>query len=196
AEAEGRRIREMFAGRSGVRIKELRKNQATRPALLSAFGSGEYDVIHYAGHAFFNERNPGQSGLICHNEEIVTGTELTALSRLPALVFFNACEAGRVRGRARSTSKEAAAAREEYLADSIGAAEAFMRGGLANFLGTYWPVGDEAAEKFAFLFYQKILAGATIGDAILAGRQEVRKIGSRDWANYLFYGNADFVLKE
>jgi CHAT domain-containing protein/O-acetyl-ADP-ribose deacetylase (regulator of RNase III) len=197
AEAEGRRIREMFAGRRGVQIKELRKNQATRPALLSAFSSGEFDVIHYAGHAFFDERNPGQSGLVCHNEEILTGTDLMALSRLPALVFFNACEAGRVRGRSRSAEKKTPAiSRSKYLADSVGAAEAFMRGGLANFLGTYWPVGDEAAEKFATQFYQRILAGGTIGEAILTGRQEVRKLGSRDWANYLYYGNADFVLKE
>ena len=32
------------------------------------------------------------------------------------------------------------------LSNTIGFAESFLSGGVANYLGTYWPVGDEAGE--------------------------------------------------
>ena len=81
------------------------------------------------------------------------------------------------------------------MADSVGLAEAFMRGGVANFLGTYWPVGDAAAEAFARTFYTAILAGQPLGEALTRGRAAVRQKRSPDWADYIFYGDADFVLK-
>jgi CHAT domain-containing protein len=76
----------------------------------------------------------------------------------------------------------------------VGLAEAFMRGGVANFLGTYWPVDDFAAETFAGRLYAELLAGRTIGEAIQKGRAAIRP-RSRDWADYVFYGDSEFVLK-
>jgi hypothetical protein len=32
-----------------------------------------------------------------------------------------------------------------------------MRGRVANFVGTYWPVGDAASSRFADVFYSAIL---------------------------------------
>ena len=34
-------------------------------------------------------------------------------------------------------------------ADSVGFAESLMRAGVANYVGTYWPVGDDAADEFS-----------------------------------------------
>ena len=147
--------------------------------------------MHYAGHAFFDPQGPGRSGLICAGREILMGSDLMGISNLPSLVFFNACEAGRVRGRAAPTKAASSRAVE-----SAGVAEALMRGGIANYMSTYWPVGDEAAKAFSITFYKKVLAGAPIGAALLEARQEVFKLGNRDWADYLLYGNFDFVLKE
>jgi CHAT domain len=75
-------------------------------------------------------------------------------------------------------------------------AEAFLRGGVANYLGTYWPVGDSAALKFAETFYQELLAGRAVGEAIMQGRKGVEQLGSMDWADYIFYGDPAFVLKK
>lgn len=71
-----------------------------------------------------------------------------------------------------------------------------MRGGIANYMSTYWPVNDNAAETFASTFYKGVLAGRSIGSALLEGRKAVADIGERDWADYILYGNFDFVLKE
>ena len=81
-------------------------------------------------------------------------------------------------------------------AESAGVAEALMRGGIANYLSTHWPVGDSAAETFATEFYKEILAGNSIGDATLTGRRALSKHGDRDWADYVLYGNYDFIFKQ
>jgi CHAT domain-containing protein len=194
AEAEGDMVREVLGKQSGVRITELRNGSATRQAVLTEISSGKYDILHYAGHAEFDEARPARSGIVCANDVRLTGADLASISRLPSLVFFNACEAGRVRGRKKTTARPKKA-RDAHMQDNVGLAEAFMRGGVANFLGTYWPVGDTAAEAFAGKFYEEILAGSSIGDALIAGRQVIKQKRSPDWANYLFYGDVEFVIK-
>jgi CHAT domain-containing protein len=160
--------------------------------VLAALRTGKYDCVHYAGHAFFDPQGPGRSGLICAGREILMGSDLMGISNLPSLVFFNACEAGRVRG-GKPVARKVASSRA---VESAGVAEALMRGGIANFMSTYWPVGDDAAKTFSVTFYQQVLTGVPIGAALLEGRKEVFKLGDRDWADYLLYGNFDFVLKD
>ena len=75
-----------------------------------------------------------------------------------------------------------------------GIAEAFLSGGVANFLGTHWPVGDEAAAAFSRALYETLLHGDTLGAAVLAARRRVAAIPSIDWADYVHYGNAEFRL--
>ena len=70
-----------------------------------------------------------------------------------------------------------------------------MRGGVANFLATYWPVGDLAAKVFAGEFYGCLMKGTSVREAIQQGRRAVRGSGSKDWADYVFYGDPEFVLK-
>jgi CHAT domain-containing protein len=166
--------------------------------------------VHYAGHAFFDAADPGRSGILCAGREVLSGVDLAGLSSLPALVFFNACESGRVRaadgrrpsrgsrrgGRAAAPGDKAASrSYRQRIIESSGVAEAFMRGGLANYLGTYWPVGDDAALAFAESFYARLLDGDAIGAAVLAGRRRVRELRSPDWADYILYGDQDFSLK-
>jgi CHAT domain-containing protein len=156
-------------------------------------------LIHYAGHAFFDENKPERSGILCHGEgmSVLSGDDLAGLGNLPTLVFFNACEAGRLRsgGNKRPSAQQIAESRVAELPKGISFAEAFMRGGVANFLATYWPVGDQAAKVFAETFYVRLMKGSAIGEAVQEGREAVKQTGSKDWADYLFYGDAEFVLK-
>jgi len=66
---------------------------------------------------------------------------------------------------------------------------------VANYVGTYWPVGDAAALTFARIFYQTLLAGESLHRALLQARNAVHAIPSVDWADYVLYGNPEFVLK-
>jgi pimeloyl-ACP methyl ester carboxylesterase len=196
AEREGDRIRALLSALPGVRLTERRGAQATREQLLTDFRSGRFDVIHYAGHAFFSPTHPGRSGLLCAGEEVLAGTDLAGLSSLPSLVFFNACESGLLSTRGGKSKTPAPRAAALVAGDNVSVANAFIRGGVANFLGTYWPVGDAAALKFSECFYPLLLEGKPIGKAVLAARQAVQQARSVDWADYLLYGNPDFVLKQ
>lgn len=194
---EGRRILKIFKDRRDVVVTEVREEQATRPHLLDLFRSGKFDVVHYAGHAFFDPTAPDRSGLICapHDEanpSVLSGADLAGVGQLPMLVFLNACESARVRGLPRRSAKKKQPA---PLLGLVSAAEAFMRGGVASFLGTYWNVGDDSARDFAVTFYTSILDGQPLGPAVTKSRLAVQKTGSGDWADYIHYGSPNFVLK-
>ncbi|MBI4228628.1 MAG: CHAT domain-containing protein, partial [Deltaproteobacteria bacterium] len=133
AEEEGRRVHELFDSHPSVNIMEFREEQAKKNVLMDAFRSGKYDVIHYAGHAFFDEDSPSRSGILCHGKEVLSGSELAGVGNLPALIFFNACEAGRIRAGKGSKDPELRMAKRVQRA--VGLAEAFLRGGVANYVG-------------------------------------------------------------
>jgi CHAT domain-containing protein len=192
ADREGDRVRKQFEGNAHVRIHELRHEEATWTAVKAAFSSGRYDMVHYAGHALFNAQNRRKSGILCHGHRTLTGSDLAGLSKLPALVFFNACESARVRGKKRAKNERE---KRDVIDHNVGLAEAFLRGGIATYVGTYWPVGDEGATRFCEAFYGQLLAGEAVGAALAAGRKRVRDSGHVDWADYIHYGNPNFVLK-
>jgi CHAT domain-containing protein len=192
AEKEGQRIKNILAQDPAVRLEELWREEATFSAVRAAFRSGKYDVVHYAGHAFFDAVNRARSGILCHGGQVLSGMDLAYLEKLPALVFFNACEAGRVRSakdraRGKGTAKR--------LETNMGLAEAFLRAGVGNYIGTYWPVGDNPAKAFGGAFYLSIVRGETVGMALNAARNKVRALESVDWADYIHYGSPSFLVK-
>jgi len=195
AEDEGKRIKALLAGDPAFQVDELRREAATWSAVRARFRSGEYDVIHYAGHAFFDPQNRSRSGILCHGHQVLSGGDLVHLEKLPALVFFNACEAGRVRGGEEAGGEEDAEPAALKLERNVGLAEAFLRAGVGNYVGTYWPVGDAAAEQFAGVFYKALVNGDSVGDALQQGRRKVIEIESVDWADYIHYGSPSFVVK-
>ena len=176
----------MLARFDGAGITAIRGGAATRARLLAEFRSGDYDAIHFAGHAYFDAAAPASSGILCAGGRVLSGADLAAMDSVPALVFFNACESGRLRNAVKPFRQ---------LDRSVGFAEAFLRGGVANFIGTWWPVSDAGASAFATPFYRELARGTSIGVALNAARSAVRELPSADWANYLHYGSFDFALK-
>jgi hypothetical protein len=172
---------------AGVVVELLRGAQATRTRILRVLETQAVDAVHFAGHAFFTSRDPAQGGLVCARGEILRGSDLDRLGELPALVFFNACEAARVRRRGGQTR----AAAVPSVRTSV--AEAFLAGGVANFIGTHWPVGDAAAGSFSTGLYRRLLAGDDLGTAILTSRRRLHDLGLADWADYVHYGNPAFM---
>ena len=189
AEREAARLKTLFASNRAIEVTEVHGAEATKSRLLAELQSGKYDLVHYAGHAFFDADDWANSGILCAGEQVLSGSQLAGTKNLPALVFFNACESGRVRGvRARSDVRR-------RIDRNVGLAEAFLRGGIAAYVGTYWPVGDAAAKGFAEAFYTELVGGGTVGAAVDAGRKKVRASKSVDWADYVHYGPRDFRLK-
>ena len=193
AEEEGSRLRALWSQDPRLTLTVLAGREATRARLLEAFRSGRFDWVHYAGHALFDEIHPGDSGLLCARRERLRGSDLAGLLEPPRLLVANACESGRVRdGRGPRAARSARAAAEAAQAASL--AEAFLSAGITHYLGTWWPVADGPAARFAATFHAEVLAGASCGAAVLSARQAVRHDGSSDWADYLHYGDPGSVL--
>jgi hypothetical protein len=191
AENERERIAHLLGRGKTVRLTEVTGSAATLARVTAEFESGRYDVIHYAGHAAFDERLPGDSGLALA-DGVLTGAHLSALGRLPPLVVFNACESARLRrGAAR---KRVNAQREVGMARNLSLAETLLRAGLAHYVGTHWPVEDASASAFATVFYRELLRGS-VGNALVKARRAVHARRSPDWADYVHYGDAEFRLK-
>lgn len=180
ADSEGHQLQALWAADARVRLAVLAGKEATRSRVLAALRSGRFDLVHYAGHAMFDDIDPAQSGLLCARREVLRGADLATLTSPPFLMLANACESGRVRGVPQKQRQAALAA---------GLAEAFLRAGIAHYLGTWWPVADGAAATFATRFHRSLLEGANCGGAMLAARAALRQQGSGDWADYLHYGD-------
>jgi hypothetical protein len=194
ARKEGDRVEKLLGNRKYVKLSRIDGKAATRARIRTEFSSGNHDILHYAGHAHFDPAQISRSGILCSDGPL-TGAELAEIGNMPSLVFFNACESARVRKHVVDKSKYVTKHIRDRLERSVGLAEAFLRGGVANYIGTYWPVNDMSAEVFANAFYSHLTEGNTIGDALDKGRREVTNLKSQDWADYIFYGSVDFRVK-
>ena len=196
AEQEGEMLRELFARNNGD-VKMLCRKDATEANVLAEIGSSEYDIVHFAGHAEFVGDHPQDSGLLCADGRLTSADFNTAVLA-PQLVFLNGCESGRMRNRgSRGTGPVPDLTQELYgeLSRNVSLAELILTNGVSNFIGTYWPVNDEAALKFSQSFYQHLLNGAQLGVALRESRHKIRDLNQRDWANYLHFGSPAYRLR-
>ena len=188
ADREAQMIYEALRDIVGDRyIEFLRQKDATKSNILKALRSGQYDMLHYAGHAAYEENERWRSGIKCAGGEILTGRDLAQLSQLPAVMVFNACESARVRKAQRKQNS-----------DFQGSfAEAAIMAGISHYVGTYWQVNDLDAVSFAKTFYEEMSEGEMIGNALVKARKSVqeRDPSTVDWLNYIHYGNRLFRMK-
>lgn len=201
AEDEGQMLAKLFQQHHGE-VTTLVKRAATCAAVRSELESGDYHILHYAGHADFDETRPENSGLLCSDGRLVA-TDFKKFASPPQLIVLNGCESARLRTRRKGD----AVPEEEgslpptirLLEDQIDAratlAEKLIVNGVTNLVGTYWPVDDRAAYKFAETFHVNLLTGEPIGMALRKARQEVRRKSARDWANYLHFGDPEYTLR-
>ena len=99
-------------------------------------------------------------------------------------MMLNACQTVRSRGAKKLSLKPS---------PPHTIAETMLCSGIANFIGTYWPVSDEGASTFAETFYSALIANKSLGDAMRAGRESIQE--KNDWANYVLFGNPSASLE-
>lgn len=176
-------------------IVRLTSDQANNARLNEILMGPPFDFIHYAGHACFDSKAPGESGLLLHDNAVLSASKIGALNRGGVLVFLNACESGVV-------ASEAEPQAVSYLLDKpepvVGLASAFVYSGAMGCVGSLWPVDDTAAAAFAVAFYHRVLHGEPIGEALRRARDITRKRfpESSTWASYVLYGDPTYRLKD
>ena len=198
AQEEGEAVAAIFEefgrlpGRNVDVVRLFGPGEATRFAVLDKLVNQRFDILHYAGHCFFNPDDPAGSGWVFSKHSILSAHELTRIDRIPRFIFSNACESG--------ITPERIDMRNASMAPSF--AEAFFARGVANFVCTAWPVGDAAALAFARRVYRGALGLRGDGalpepfhQAMAAARQEIAKTdisGLQTWGAYQHYGDPNF----
>ncbi len=173
-----------------VTVEIWRRDEVTGLKLHRALASGRYDVIHYSGHAHFNLKKPDESGLLLAGQNVLIAQTIQRTLRGRPLIFLNACESGRevmVDGEVSYTASE-----------SEGLASSFILGGALGIIGTLWPIFDEGAAEFASTFYEGLLAGQSLGEAVRLARLRVRESRPHDvtWASFVLYGDPTLSILE
>lgn len=190
-------IFEEFGQRLGRRVDMVRlfgPSDATPVKVLDHLINQSFDLMHYAGHGFFNEENPPLSGWIFTGQKVLSANELNQIERIPRFIFSNACESGLTPDRADK--------RSALMAPSF--AEAFFARGVSNFVCTAWPVDDTAALEFARRFYRGILGlldegscAESLHEAMREARREIARMGDggmQSWGAYQHYGDPNFRI--
>jgi CHAT domain-containing protein len=106
-------------------------------------------------------------------------------------VFLNACQTGVT---ANETNPQSVG--EYFWKPAEGLASAFLYGGALGCVGSLWPVYDEPAAEFAVEFYNQVLEGQMIGEAMRRTRRSIKTKhpDSITWASFVLYGDPTFRL--
>ncbi|HEX2081290.1 MAG TPA: CHAT domain-containing protein, partial [Longimicrobium sp.] len=140
-------------------------------------GAREADVIHYAGHAVFDDTRPERSFLV-----------LAGAERLPAdtisrwdlggvrLVVLSACSTIRARhGRSGGFA---------------GLSGAFLSAGAGGVVGSLWKVNDRLAQPLMEAFHREYRASGDPAAALRKAQLEMRRQGLSPavWAGFRYVG--------
>ena len=175
-----------------LEVRVLEGKDVTTENINDQLLSGELDMIHYCGHANFEENRPEMSALLLNQDELCNAQKIRRLLEGHPLVFLNACRSGRA---ANEQQKQTST---DYVlrGPAEGLASAFIYGGALGCVGAMWPVYDTPAADFAIEFYRGVLRGEMIGEALRKARIESRKQhpSSITWASFVLYGDPIFRL--
>ncbi|HVE90004.1 MAG TPA: CHAT domain-containing protein [Burkholderiaceae bacterium] len=200
ARIEGRRVADILKSANGrdfgggkLKIEVVERigaGECDPIEILALLLTGDFDIVHYAGHGDYNAKSPEASGWIFGADTVLTAQDIFRARAVPRLVFANACFSGVLH------------AGEAFAADELSRglatiAQAFFERGVPNYTGTGWPVDDAQALTIAAMFYQALLERASIGSALNVARRAVfdERIEST-WGAYQHYGNPqDHLLR-
>jgi len=174
-----------------IEVVRLRPEQANGQQLNDVLRGGQFDVIHYAGHAAFKDGDGDLSGLLLHEHEVFFAQKIRRLVEGRPLVFLNACQSGRTANERQPQQVE------KYLQlPAEGLASAFIYGGAVACVGSVWPVYDGPAAAFAVSFYKAVLDGYPLGEAMRRARKISldERPGQVTWATFVLYGDPRYRL--
>jgi len=151
-----------------------------------------YDILHYAGHADYDGKEPGNSGWLLDGGKVSARDvlEMSGSQPMPALVFSNACHSGQT---------EEWSLEENYSDEIFGLANAFLLTGVQHYIGTFWEILDEPSAFFAIHFYGELMRGASIGRSLLQARRHlIKKYGEETivWGSYMLYGDPTYMYRK
>jgi hypothetical protein len=156
--------------------------------------SGDFDFVHYCGHARFDPENPSEAGWVFKGG-VLTAADLDGMVRAPSLVVANACLSARL-GLAPEGDEIQQIRRRGDPRLVAALADEFFHCGVADYIGTAWEVPSEPAKIFAKRFYEELLSGKPIGEAVRLARKSLYDLKDTTctWGAYQHYGDPTRTL--
>ena len=193
AALEADEIEHLLRSRPDVAVSRLEGAAATVAAVATQLQTGAHDVLHYAGHARFDDAEPGRGGLVLADDVL---TAAAVGDRPPRLVYLSACRSGRVRDvePAAFGPPPSRPAPRPPRDNGRSLAEAFLRAGASALIGTFFMVDDGNARRFAAIVHAELAAGRSLGTAVSEARRRLREERVLDWGNFLLYGDDGMIL--
>jgi len=152
----------------------LRGANATRERFLEVAALGR--ILHFAGHALINARDPNLSHLLVSPtaDDAVGAVFATDIARHDLrgvrLVILSACETA----SGRVTRGEGV----------IGLARSFLKAGASSVIATLWPVDDQRALEMATAVHEQLKQGRSAADALRTAQIALRRNGQTDVADW------------
>ncbi|MGA1796327.1 MAG: CHAT domain-containing protein [bacterium] len=152
----------------------------------------EYDILHYAGHAVYNQDNPDMSGWVLEDGTLSAQRimQLAGCKKpLPGLIFSNACQSGQTSEWSKTDQKNWS---HYYAYDLV---NAFLRSGVQHYIGTFQEVRDLSSLSLGLHFYESMAQSCSIGEALRKARMrfirgcEEHGKDNLIWAHYMLYGD-------
>jgi CHAT domain-containing protein len=157
----------------------LLTNDEVRKGLVELFG--EFEVVHFAGHAIFNPDEPMASGLVLSDGSILSAAAILEGNVLRTtrgrLLVLSACQTG--------------VNRVTKGGEILGLARALMYAGMPNLVLSLWEVSDRSTAGLMQDFYSLWQDGKISVAQALRGAQEralAAKLPVHAWAPFIHFG--------
>jgi hypothetical protein len=182
---------------AGGHVTSLEREDAVYARLVTEVQDGDYDIIHFAGHAWFEQ----SEALLYLWDGRVSSSELASIlnQRPPSLLFLNShYTAFAPWGFARAEHDDAASAPgvDRPLPPPLGMMGLSSHSGVGAFVGCFsGAVSDETACQFATTFYGELLGGRRFSEAMHRARQVTTNFDDTTGLFYAGSGNPDVTLE-
>lgn len=157
----------------------LLTNEEVKEALPEIFG--QYEVVHFAGHAIFNNEEPMASGLVLNDGSILSAAAIlegSALrTRMGKLLVLSACQTG-----VNAVTQGG---------EILGLARALMYAGMPNLVLSLWEVADRSTASLMEDFHA-LWQGGKISVAQALRQAQMHAIDKKQpvhaWAPFIHFG--------
>ncbi len=161
-----------------VFLGKAAREEAFKEALLE-----EYRILHFACHAFLDDRVPFRSGLFLSpggeegEDGLLQAREIAALRTNAVMVVLSACQTSR--------------GHLERGEGVMGLTRAFFTSGARSVLSTLWEIEDRVAAVFMGHFYDSLSRGETLSQALRSAKLRMSESGYDHpfyWAAFVLNG--------
>jgi CHAT domain-containing protein len=149
--------------------------QATHQTLTQAL-TQPHNVLHFNGHAGYNDTNPKLSSLGLQGNDRLTTVDLT---KLPSLRHYNLITL--------TSCETAITGSQTITAEYVGLVSGFLGHRIPHVLSTLWTIESAASALFILQFYRQILKGQSPAQALTHSQTWMRTVTNRQLHRHYSY---------